>query len=64
MPKLTRKDWDKLRNFYKVAFAQWDDEHYNQLMNNLVHSDDPEVDVTDALLISLAKAEPRIPPAQ
>lgn len=74
MPKLTRKDWEKLRNGYHIAFTSWPQEAFNALLDTVygteiksnpgtLSTNRRDVDDTDAMMISLVHAEPPIQPA-
>lgn len=79
MPKLTREDWKKLRDGYHVAFSSWSSEDFEDLLNT-VYGNEGETrgkpgsfsanpgstttDDTDALMVSLVRAEPPIQPAE
>jgi len=65
MPKLTRNDWERLREEFHVAFSGMNS-HLFSLLLDIIYSanaKDPDViDDIDALMIYLAHAEPPIPP--
>jgi hypothetical protein len=74
MPKLTRGDWEKLRNGYRVAFTTWSEDAFNALLDTVYgpeHKGNPgsgsgnpgKADDADALMVSLVHAEPPIQPA-
>jgi hypothetical protein len=74
MPKLTRGDWEKFRNGYRVAFTSWSSDAFKALLDTVYgpeHKGNPgtdsanpsEADDADALMISLVHAEPPIQPA-
>jgi len=78
MPKLTRQDWEKLRDEYHVAFRSWSSKAFKDLLdaaygneseaknNPGSYSANPgtaAIDNTDALMISHVYAEPPIQPA-
>ena len=67
MPKLSRTDWEMLRNQYHVAFTTWPDSAFNDLMDAIYgpaeSKNNPAADDTDALLIGQVHAEPPIQPA-
>ena len=64
MPKLTRDDWGRLREF-NVAFSGMSPRLFALLLEK-IYSGNPEdpdkIDEIDALMIYLAHAEPPIPP--
>lgn len=65
MPKLTRNDWERLREEFKVAFVGMKPELFTLLLDIIYDRDlkDPDIiDNIDALMIYLAHAEPPIPP--
>jgi hypothetical protein len=68
MPKLSRGDWEMMRNQYHVAFTTWPDDAFNDLMDTIYGpptgvKNNPAADDTDALLIGQVHAEPPIQPA-
>jgi len=71
MPKLTRKDWEELRNTYEVAFTRvkpglfklFLDKIYGNPGGNPANQSEL-VDDTDAMMIYLASGEPPIQPAR
>lgn len=66
MPKLTREDWKKLRDKYKVAFKSLSPADFENLLDNAYSAVNPgaaTVDYTDALMIGHIRAEPPIQPA-
>jgi hypothetical protein len=70
MPKLTRQDWQMLRDNYQVAFLRMDPRLFNLLLDKVYGSESTsknnpgELDDTDALMIFLARGEPDIQPAE
>jgi hypothetical protein len=68
MPKLTRSDWEKLRNEYHVAFSGMHQRLFSLLLEKVYAGEKEgnpgELDDIDALLIAAAHAEPPIPPAK
>ncbi|MCW4043341.1 MAG: hypothetical protein NWE90_06425 [Candidatus Bathyarchaeota archaeon] len=65
MPKLTKNDWERLREEFNVAFSGMNP-HLFALLLDKIYSGNPEdpdeIDDIDALMIYLAHAEPPIPP--
>lgn len=70
MPKLTRQDWQMLRDNYQVAFLRMDPRLFNLLLDKVYgpestsKSNPGELDDTDALMIYLAHVEPDIQPGE
>jgi hypothetical protein len=65
MPKLTREDWRKLKE-YHVAFSGMDEELFSLLLRKVYagekESNPGALDAIDALMVSLSHSEPPIPP--
>ena len=67
MPKLTRQDWELLRDQYHVAFSGMHEDLFILLLDKVYGQNSPknnpgELDNADALMIYLAHAEPPISP--
>ena len=70
MPKLTRKDWEMLRDGYHIAFSSWESDDFKALLDSAYSESNPgsnpanpgELDNTDALMIGLVHSEPPIVP--
>lgn len=67
MPKITRQDWEMLRNRYHVAFSRMHPDLFKLLLEKVYSpknnpgsdcANSGELDETDALMIYLAHAEP------
>lgn len=66
MPKLTREDWETLKNKYHVAFSGMDKKLFQLLLDKVYAgeggSNPGELDDIDGLMVSLSHSEPPIPP--
>lgn len=68
MPKLTRQDWEKLRNEYRVAFSRMHPDLFKLFLDKVYgnpgsDSANPgDLDDIDAMMIYLARGEPPIQP--
>ena len=67
MALLTRKDWEKLRSEYHVAFSRMHPRLFKLFLDKMFgnpggDSSTGQLDDTDAMMIYLARAEPPIQP--